>query len=176
MIKIKNKLLLFWTIIIIVLLLSLIAIYIVVSSKKNSVKEYKKDYYSFKYDTTWKIKDNKNSTILTHKSNNGKIVISYKVLDTYLIDIDLKNIISDIIYEVEKQNKDYTLINKNSNEDGSYNLLYEKEKEECLVHIYKQDNIILFVYYNNSSKYFDITMDSFEEVLNSIKVYSGEKM
>ena len=26
------------------------------------------------------------------------------------------------------------------------------------------------------TKYFDITMDSFEEVLNSIKVYSGEKM
>ena len=71
MIKIKNKLLLFWTIIIIVLLLSLIAIYIVVSSKKNSVKEYKKDYYSFKYDTTWKIKDNKNSTVLTRKTKKG---------------------------------------------------------------------------------------------------------
>ena len=55
-------------------------------------------------------------------------------------------------------------------------MLYEKDEEECLVFIYKQDNIIIFVYYNTDTNYFDVTMDSYELIINSLKVYSGEKV
>lgn len=174
MIKFKNKSL--YIVGIIVLVLILIITYFITKSGNYVIKNYKNNYYSFKYDSTWNIYDKNKSTYLFHKRSNSKINISYKVLDTYLIDVKLKDIISDIIYEIEKQNKDYKLINKQYKDNKSYELLYEKDEEECLVYIYKQDNIIVFVYYNADSKYFDLTMDSYDLIIDSLKVYSGEKI
>ena len=176
MIKLKNKMLYLWGSVILFLLLILILTYFIVKGNKVGINTYKNDYYTFRYDSTWKLSNKKDTTYLTHKSSKGEISITYKKLDTYLIDVDLKDIISDITYEIEKQNKGYKLINRSNNENGSYELLYEKDNEESLVYIYKQDNIILFIYYNTSNTYFDITMESYEIVKNSIKVYSGEKM
>ncbi len=174
MVKFKNKMVCITSII--VLILVLVLIYFITSNIRKDIKEYKNNYYSFKYDSTWKINKKGNITSLINKRSKGKITITYKELDTYLIDVDIKDIISDITYEVEKQNKGYNLVNRSINDNGSYEFLYEKDKEECLVYIYKQDNILLFVYYNTKSKYFDITLDSLETIINSIKVYSGEKM
>ena len=174
MIKLKNKSL--YIIGIIVLIIVLVITYFVTRGGIKTVKEYKNDHYSFKYDSTWELSEKKDSTYLLHKTSKGKINVTYKVLDTYLIDVNLKDIISDIIYEVEKQNKGYELINKSSNDNGSYELLYEKDNEESLVYIYKQDNILLFVYYNTDNKYFDITMDTYDLIINNLKVFSGEKM
>ncbi len=174
MVKFKNKSL--YIVGIAVLVLVLILTYFITKNKGNIIKKYKNDYYSFKYDSTWNIHENKNSTILSHKKTGGKITITYKELDTYLIDVDLKDIISDVIYEVEKQNKGFKLINKSNNENGSFELLYEKDDEESLVYIYKQDNVLLFIYYNTDSKYFDITMESYDLIVSNLKVYSGEKL
>ena len=174
MIKLKNKTL--FIVGILVLLMVLIITYYLTNNTIYDVKEYKTSYYSFKYDTSWKLSSEKNYTKLIHKKSKGKITVSYKVLDTYLIDVELKDFISDLVYEIDKQNDGYDLINKKANDSGSYELLYEKDEEECLVFIYKQDNIIMFVYYNTDTNYFDVTMDSYELIVNSLKVYSGEKV
>ena len=174
MIRLKNKSL--YYIGIVVLILVLIITYFITSRSTKTIKDYKNEYYSFKYDSTWDISVEKDATYLIHKVSKGKIYVTYKKLDTYLIDVKLKEIISDVIYEVEKQNKGYELINKSTNDNGSYELLYEKDNEECLVYIYKQDNILLFVYYNTNNKYFDITMDGYELIVDNLKIYSGEKM
>ena len=140
-------------------------------------KKYKNDYYSFTYNTTWKLEEDDKDTILTHKKSKGKITVTYKVLDTYLIDVRLKDIISDLIYDIEQQNKGYKLINKELNQEtGNYKLLYEKDDEQCLINIIKKDTVIVFVYYNTQNKYFDITMDNLDTIIDSLKIYSGEKI
>ena len=56
-----------------------------------------------------------------------------------------------------------------------YQVLYEDGEEQCLVTIYKKDNILLFITFNASSEYFDILIDNVETILDSIEIYSGEK-
>ncbi len=174
--KLKNNIVFFTSIIVMIIVLLLVYI-IVNNTKKNTTKVFKNDYYSFTYDTTWKVNDKKSIIKLTHNNDNSKITITRKELDTYLIDVSLEDMISDVIYEVEKQNKDYKLINKQYNEQyNRYELLYEKDTEECLVYIVKKDNYLVFMYYNSLLKYFDITLDGFDSLSNSINIISGERL
>lgn len=170
--KFKDKLLLITGIIVFILVCIMIFFF---NSGSLNIKKYKNNYYSFKYDSAWKLKKNKEEIVLTHKKSKGKITVTYKLLDTYLIDLKIKDILNDLNYEIEKQNKDYKLINREYNDkDDSYKLLYEKDNEECLVNIFKKDNVLLIVYYNSNTKYFDITMDSLDIILDTLVIYSGE--
>ena len=170
--KFKDRLLLITSIVVFIIVCIMIFFF---NNGNLNIKKFKNNYYSFKYDSAWKLKNNKEEVILTHQKSKGKITITYKLLDTYIIDLKIKDILNDLNYEIEKQNKDYKLINREYNEeDDSYKLLYEKDKEECLVNIFKKDNVLLIVYYNSSTKYFDITMDSLDIILNTLVIYSGE--
>ena len=144
--KIKEK----WKIIlfIIVLILSLLIVILYFNSKKVELKNYQNDYYKIKYDTTWNLKNNK----LEHKKSKSRIKVNYKVLDQSYIDIELKDIINDLLYSIEKQNKDY-----------------EKIMQK------KIDNVLLFITFNADSEYFDILIDNVETILNSVEIYSGER-
>ena len=137
--KIKEK----WKIIlfIIVLILSLLIVILYFNSKKVELKNYQNDYYKIKYDTTWNLKNNK----LEHKKSKSRIKVNYKVLDQSYIDIELKDIINDLLYSIEKQNKDYEKImqKKIDNPYEGYQVLYEDNDVQSLVTIYKKDNVLL---------------------------------
>lgn len=169
--KIKEK----WKIIlfIIVLILSLLIVILYFNSKKVEIKNYQNDYYKIKYDTTWNLKNNK----LEHKKSKSRIKVSYKVLDQSYIDIELKDIINDLLYSIEKQNKDYEKImqKKIDNPYEGYQVLYEDNDVQSLVTIYKKDNVLLFITFNADSEYFDILIDNVETILNSVEIYSGER-
>lgn len=169
--KIKEK----WKIIlfIIVLILSLLIVILYFNSKKVELKNYQNDYYKIKYDTTWKLKNNK----LEHKKSKSRIKVNYKVLDQSYIDIELKDIINDLLYSIEKQNKDYEKImqKKIDNPYEGYQVLYEDNDVQSLVTIYKKDNVLLFITFNADSEYFDILIDNVETILNSVEIYSGER-
>lgn len=169
--KIKEK----WKIIlfIIVLILSLLIEILYFNSKKVELKNYQNDYYKIKYDTTWNLKNNK----LEHKKSKSRIKVNYKVLDQSYIDIELKDIINDLLYSIEKQNKDYEKImqKKIDNPYQGYQVLYEDNDVQSLVTIYKKDNVLLFITFNADSEYFDILIDNVETILNSVEIYSGER-
>ncbi len=169
--KIKEK----WKIIlfIIVLILSLLIEILYFNSKKVELKNYQNDYYKIKYDTTWNLKNNK----LEHKKSKSRIKVNYKVLDQSYIDIELKDIINDLLYSIEKQNKDYEKImqKKIDNPYEGYQVLYEDNDVQSLVTIYKKDNVLLFITFNADSEYFDILIDNVETILNSVEIYSGER-
>ncbi len=169
--KIKEK----WKIIlfIIVLILSLLIVILYFNSKKVELKNYQNDYYKIKYDTTWNLKNNK----LEHKKSKSRIKVNYKVLDQSYIDIELKDIINDLLYSIEKQNKDYKKImqKKIDNPYEGYQVLYEDNDVQSLVTIYKKDNVLLFITFNADSEYFDILIDNVETILNSVEIYSGER-
>lgn len=169
--KIKEK----WKIIlfIIVLILSLLIVILYFNSKKVELKNYQNDYYKIKYDTTWNLKNDK----LEHKKSKSRIKVNYKVLDQSYIDIELKDIINDLLYSIEKQNKDYKKImqKKIDNPYEGYQVLYEDNDVQSLVTIYKKDNVLLFIIFNADSEYFDILIDNVETILNSVEIYSGER-
>ncbi len=172
-IKSKWKVLLF----VAVLLIILVIVYFVFRNVSFAKQEFVGTYYKVQYDNTWKSKAKDNNLTLEHKKSKGTINIYYKELDSELIDVNLEDIISDIISSLNVQNKDYKMISKvhNNEKYDSYQLIYENDDEQSLVSIFKQDNIIVFIVYNNSTEYFDIVIDSAQSIIDSLEIYSGER-
>ena len=168
-----------WKILVFVLVLLVITgiIYFVVRKVSFSKNEYKGTYYKVVYDDTWKSKVEDGNLTLKHKKSKGTIDIYYKVLDNSLIDTNLEDIISDILTSLNEQNKGYKLISKvyNNEKYDSFQVMYETEKDQSMVNIYKQDNILIFIVYNNSVEYFDIVLDSVDSIIDSLEIYSGER-
>jgi len=165
--KIKNIIL-----IIAFIIVTIITIFIVINNNKIKIKEYSNNYYSFKYDTTWNLSEKNDELTLTHKKNTAKIKIKNKKLDDYLIDISLKDMLSDIKTLINEQNPDYQLINfkENNNNYDSYSFLYENDKEQALVNVYKKDSSLIILYYVADQNYFDIILDSADVIINSLNI------
>ena len=146
-------------------------------SFKVRIKEYNNNDFKIKYDTTWKITDKKKGLELEHKKSGSVINIQCKILDKSYMDTKLKDIIVDIKDSIEDQNKEYKLININNDYSfnyDSYSYLYENEEFQTLVSIYKKDNKIIFIYYEADSEYYDVVLDSAENIFSSLEIITGE--
>lgn len=146
-------------------------------SFKVRIKEYNNNDFKIKYDTTWKITDKKMGLELEHKKSGSVISIQCKILDKSYMDTKLKDIIVDIKDSIEEQNKEYKLININNDYSfnyDSYSYLYENEEFQTLVSIYKKDNKIIFIYYEADSEYYDVVLDSAENIFSSLEIMTGE--
>ena len=75
-----NKKVIIGIIIGITILLVGIAIYLFFK-KDDGYKEYKNDYFKVKYDSSWKVVDDKKNLELKHKRTSAVFKIQYKVLD-----------------------------------------------------------------------------------------------
>ncbi len=172
---IKNK----WKILVFILALLVITlvIFFVVRKVGFSKNEYKGTYYKVVYDDSWKSKVNDGNLTLTHRKSKGTVEVYYKLLDNDLIDTNLEDIISDILTSLNEQNKGFKMISKvyNNEKYDSFQVMYEDKDDQCLISIYKQDNVLIIVVYNNSSEYFDIVLDSVDSILDSLEIYSGER-
>ena len=145
------------------------------SISKIREKEYSNDNYSIKYDTTWKV-INKKELSLEHRKSKSTFNIVVKELESNYYDTKLKDIIKDIVYDVESQNEEFKLINIEENISDKYegfSYLYEKGNEQVLVNIYKKDNKLILAYYSASNEYFDIVLDSVDNMFNSLEIKSG---
>ncbi len=158
--------------IIVVLILAIIATVTFVLLTRVKIKEYSNSNFIVKYDTTWKVKDSKDELYLVHKKTNSELRIQCKVLESNYIDTSLDDIIDDVIYGIEEQNKDYDLINRSSGVSekyDSYSYLYEKDDKQVAVNIYKKDAKLVIAYYEADTKYFDIVLVSADEILKSVE-------
>ena len=143
------------------------------------IQKYENEFFKIEYDTTWKVLDKKEKLVLEHKTSKGILNIQNKKLEINFLDIPLKDIVSDIVYSIEKQNTDYKLINVGdspSEKYESFSYLYENGNEQVLVNIYKKDNVLIVVYYQSNSEYYDIVLDSVDTILDSLEIISGEKV
>jgi hypothetical protein len=158
--------------IIVVLILAIIATVTCVLLTRVKIKEYSNSNFRVKYDTTWKVKDSKDELYLVHKKTNSELRNQCKVLESNYIDTSLDDIIDDVIYGIEEQNKDYDLINRSSGVSekyDSYSYLYEKDDKQVAVNIYKKDAKLVIAYYEADTKYFDIVLVSADEILKSVE-------
>ena len=155
-------------------LLTIITVIAIIIINKIDFKDYHNEYYSLKYDTTWKyLQDNQNFK-LEHKKSGGKLTILTKQLEDYYIDTKLSVLIDDIISSIQEQNKEYKLISTYEDEMKyeSMSYLFEKDNEQVLVKVCKNNQTILIITYENQSKYFDIVLDSVDNIVNSIEMTS----
>ncbi len=166
-------------IIIFIMVIGFIVTLGVAYSLNDVIRNRENNNFKVTYDTSWKLRKSETEFHLEHRKSNAILEIQSKVLDDNYLNTDLKDIISDIIYDIEKQNDDYKLINmldSPSNRYQSYSYLYEKNDLQVLVNVYKKDNVLVVAYYEAESKYYDIVLDSVDTILNSLEIKSGIKV
>lgn len=159
-------------IIVIVLCLAILLSIVLIFSTKVRIKTYSNSNFRVSYDTTWKVKNNKDELFLVHKKTKSEIRIQCKVLDSNYMGTSLADLIDDIAFSIEEQNEGYKLINRESltnDKYESYAYLYEKGDKQVAVNIYKKDAKLIIAYYEADSKYFDIVLVSADEIFNSIE-------
>lgn len=163
---------------IIILIIGIALIGKLYQSYSISIKEYSSEDFKIDYDSTWKVKAKKEGLVLEHKKSGSIFKIQSKILDNNYIDTKLDDLITDIRSSIEKQNEDYYLINYEniSGRYEAYSYLYEKDMQQVLVNIYKQDNKLVIVFYEAPSEYYDIVLDSVDEMLDSLEIITGEKV
>lgn len=160
-----------------IMVISLLLVFGISYSLNGKIKEFKNDDFKLSYDSTWKITDKSKGLKLSHRKTDSIISIQCKILDNNYMDTKLSDIINDVMYSIESQNGDYKLINRlnsPSDEYESYSYLYENNDSQSLVNVYKKDNKLIMIYYYAQSEYFDIVLDSVDNILSSIEIITGE--
>ena len=148
------------------------------SNLKTSIKSYKSDYYSLSYDNTWKLSKKEDNKIV-FKHEQGEINIDIIELNNNKKYEKLLTIIDDVISSLNEQNKDYNLIGKENTKvtkkqlDG-YKLLYEKDNMQALVYIVKVNDKLILFRYEASSDYFDILLDSAQNIIYNFELNKYE--
>lgn len=160
---------------ILIAILIIVGVVIYLVNNNIKMKDYSNDHIKITYDTTWKLKD-EDEFNLVHKKSKSSFTIAVKELEDNYYDTELKDIVKDVIYDVQMQNKSFTLIDTEENisdkYDG-YSYLYENGEGQVMVNIYKKDNILVIAYYEASNEYYDIVLDSVDSMLNTLEIKSG---
>lgn len=174
----KKKKLLVRICIIFSLAIVAIILWIVIFKNGALLKTYKNDDIKFNYDKTWKLNKIDNDVVaLTHKT--GAIIeIKVNKLSSNLINSSIDQIKEEVRYDIEKQNSDYKLLNQekkyiSKNQYEGYKLLYETQYDndnaESMIIIIRNNNDLCVVNFTSKYEYFDILLDSFQEVFGTIE-------
>jgi hypothetical protein len=171
---INNKKLMIIVISIVSFLSLLLIVAIIFIKNRPMIHEYKNDLYTLKYDNTWHLKATSNKIGFTHKTGST-LDISIKTLDSNESDITIDELIQDIKYGIEKQNDSYKLISEQSlkvtsNKYDGYELLYENDTNQSMIVIGKKADKLFITNYVADNQYFDILLDSVENILYNFKL------
>lgn len=145
------------------------------STRNSSLKKVDEEYYSFQYDRTWKLKQKKKDLIMLKHKSGSKITIQISELTNESKYSSIDDLIDELSYTIQNQNKSYKLISKkeeiltNSNYDG-YSLLYENDKEQVMVSTYKKSDKLVTIRYEAINSYFDILLDSVHNIINHLNI------
>lgn len=140
----------------------------ILSSKSIALNEKN---YNLKYDSSWKVKEKKDNYIsLNHKSSKSLLKIEIITLDKEYKYNDIDDLIDEIIYNVDEQNKNYKLISKQKDtftkyEFKGYKLLYETEAEQTMIMTFKKSDKLIVASYEAKNKYFDMLLDSVQNIV-----------
>ncbi len=139
--------------------------------KEIKMKEYKGEYYTFSYDSSWKLEEKENKVILNHSSNSN-ISIDFLLLKDENRYKNLEEMSSQILYDIQKQNSNYHLLTEQKlkitkNYYDGYQMLYENEEKQVLVVIGKDGEKLFILTYESDNHCFDILLDSVESILDN---------
>ena len=140
--------------------------YLILFDKDSS---YQNDYYRVSYDGSWRVtKKDSNKLVLSH--GRGTITFDIVPLSEDKIYLDIDSLIDDIKYDIEKNNSNYKLLSKEQNYITKnhflgYTYLYENDKDNVKVCVYKDSKYVIIITYEANMKYFDILLDSANNII-----------
>lgn len=174
MMKKKSSLLKEYKLAIIIALLIIIlgSISTIIYLKLNNIeiKEFINEYYSFNYNSSWKIKDkNEKSILLVHNKDATLNIEIVTLVDEYKY-LAIDDVLEELLYNIEKQNEDYSLLYKESayitkNNYEGYKMLYENGENQAMVVVCKKLDTLIIFKYEATNNYFDILLDSVQNII-----------
>lgn len=161
---------------ILVLLIAICCLVLFTSFTKNSsIKEVNGETYAFKYDSTWKLKEKKDDTVILKHNSGSKITIQITELADEYRYSTIDELIDELIYNIQEQNSNYKLLSNKEDKltkyrfDG-YKLLYENNDEQVMVSLYKKSDKLVSIRYEATTDYFDILLDSVHNIIYNLDV------
>lgn len=159
-----------------VLTIGLLIVFLVISLiGKTTIKEYKNDNYILKYDSNWKIKDPKDDSIRLVYNNDSEINIQIVPLEEEYKYASSDELLDELLYDLGLQNENYKLLSSEESlitkyKYNGYKLLYEGEDSQALVMMGKQADKVLLITYEASNTYFDILLDSVQNIVYDFQI------
>ncbi len=140
----------------------------------NSLKKYRSDILSFRYDRTWSVSKFEDNIYLVD-SNGNNIVINTTLLTDDMVNMSVEDINSSVISKLMSDNSTYAKI---AEEDGKFTSIYydgyktllESDDSQALVFVVVTSDYIVTVNYTAKNKYFDLELDSVENIVGSIAI------
>lgn len=174
----KYFLIIIISIISLVISISGVVVYKLFFDKGISLKEFSNSIYTLKYDTTWDLKEEKDSLSLKHKKG-ATINIDYIVLTNDFLYTSLESVIDEVSYSIQEENPNYSLLGKEkvyvtANKYEGYQLLYENGENEVLLTLFKKEDKIVSIVYEAEYEYFDILLDSAKEIIYNVDLVNKE--
>ena len=167
----KNKFILFIIVFIIICIVCLLQL-----NNDLKVISLEDKNYRLEYDSRWKVKEKENDyIILNHKPSKSTLKIEIiKLYNEHQYD-SIESLVDEIIYNIHEQNENYKLISKL---DGfftkygysGYKMLYENDEEQVMVITFKKDDKLVVAIYESKHKYFDILLDSVQNIIYNFNI------
>lgn len=153
-----------------IIILGSILFLICLKLNKNKIKEFKNEYYTFKYNTAWKLKNNDEKSILLTNNKNASIDIEIISLEDEYRYLPIEDLLDELLYNLQNQNKDYKLLFKEAasvtkNNYKGYKMLYENGQTQVMLVIYKRAENLVICKYEANNSYFDILLDSAQNII-----------
>ena len=142
---------------------------------KITVKKLATNTFALKYDNTWKIKEKSEENIILKHHSGSIMKIEVDSLNDEYSYATIDDLIDEILYSIQKQNKDYKLLFKEAKkitkyEFDGYEILYEYNNSQVMLNIYKESDRIVLISYEAKNDYFDILLDSVENIIYNLDV------
>jgi hypothetical protein len=141
---------------------------------KNNIKELKNSNYEIQYTAEWKKSDVKDTGFVL-KNNKAQIkldIIQIEEKDKYK---DIEELHDDIIYNINNENREYAFLAEekknftNNNYEG-YQLLYETDKTNVLLILFKDYQKIYLLTYEAPIKEFDFLLENAKNIIYSLTI------
>ena len=178
----KNKKILLTILIILITITVGIIIFFSVKKilNKSKIRDVTKNNYFVQYDNSWKVvKEDEKEFELHHKKSNSIFNIKINDLNEEDQYKTMDEILDNLLYNIQEQNKDYKLIYKENakltkNNMEGYTILFENETKQAEISFYKQGDKIVVLTFEASFEYFDILIDSVNNIIYSFSA-NGQK-
>ena len=141
----------------------------------EKIKTYKNDNYALEYDSSWKIKEKNNDSIKFVHNKDSELNIKIVSLEEKYQYSTTDELVDELLYDLGKQNNSYKLLTKEKSlitkyEYDGYKLLYENDESQVLVMMGKKADKVLLATYESTSKYFDILLDSVQNIIYNFQI------
>lgn len=143
------------------------------SNQNSKIQEVNTINYSMKYDNTWKVKEQSDTNIkLCHKKSNSELNIIITELEDQIQYKTLDEIYNSLLVNIQEQNKEYRLLNKedliiNQNNLKGCKMLFENDSQQVEIYVYKQGNRLVVMTYEADYDYFDLVLNSANYIIEN---------